>query len=69
LGQYRDACRGRVDGVSIETARPLLEQFETLLAVGQTTRDDLRGVTRIGAKKAEAIFSLFHEQQSLTRSN
>jgi ERCC4-type nuclease len=56
-------------GVSIETARSLLEHFETLLAVGQATRDDLRGITGIGAKKAEAIFALFNEQQPLTRSN
>jgi ERCC4-type nuclease len=56
-------------GVSVETARAVLERFQTLLAVGQATIDDLRAVPGVGAKRAEAISDLFHERQSLTRSN
>ena len=56
-------------GVSIGTARSLLEHFETLLAVGQATINDLRAVPGVGAKRAEAISALFHERQSLTRPN
>jgi Fanconi anemia group M protein len=56
-------------GVSVETARSVLERFPTLLAVAHATLDDLRAVPGVGAKKAEAIFALFHERQALTRSN
>jgi ERCC4-type nuclease len=56
-------------GVSVKTARSIVERFPTLMSVGKATRDDLRGVPGVGAKQAEAIFALFHEQQPLTRSN
>jgi ERCC4-type nuclease len=56
-------------GVSVETARSILARFETLTAVSQAHLDDLRRVPGVGAKKAEAIFGLFHERQALTRSN
>jgi ERCC4-type nuclease len=56
-------------GVSVETARSILARFATLTAVSQAHLDDLRRVPGVGAKKAEAIFALFHERQALTRSN
>ncbi len=56
-------------GVSVETARSVLHRFPTLLAVSQATVHDLRAVPGVGAKRAEALFALFHEQQPLTRSN
>ena len=56
-------------GVSVETARAVLEHFQTLLDVGQATLDDLRAVQGVGARKAGEIFALFHEPQTLTRSN
>jgi ERCC4-type nuclease len=56
-------------GVSIETARSIIERYETLGAVSRATRDDLRRIPGVGAKKAGAIVDLFHERQALTRSN
>lgn len=55
-------------GVSAETARSILETFKTLNAVGQATLHDLRAVPGVGARKAEAVFALFHDRQPLTRS-
>jgi Fanconi anemia group M protein len=56
-------------GVSVKTARSILARYETLTAVSHATFDDLCAVPGVGAKKAEAIFALFHERQALTRSN
>jgi ERCC4-type nuclease len=63
------AALAAATGVSVETARSVLERYGTLGAVSQATQDDLRRIPRVGAKKAEAIVALFHERQSLTRSN
>jgi ERCC4-type nuclease len=63
------AALSSAPGVSVETARSILERFETLLAVGQATLHDLRCVPGVGTKKAEAIFDLFHDRRPLTRSN
>jgi ERCC4-type nuclease len=56
-------------GISSETARSILERFQTLTAVSQATLHDLRAIPGVGAKKAEAIIALFNEHQALTRSN
>jgi DNA excision repair protein ERCC-4 len=56
-------------GVSVKTARSILARYQTLTAVSQATFDDLCAVPGVGAKKAEAIVALFHEQQPITRSN
>lgn len=50
-----------LDGVGYETAKNILEEFETVREVANASQDDLTSANGVGPKTASKIYSAFNE--------
>lgn len=60
LQERKENCLCAIEGISIKTAKQLLECYGTVINLANETVDNLKKIKGIGPKTAQHIYDLFH---------
>ena len=64
-----EAALASAPGVSLYTARAILDRFPSLSAVTQASQAQLQSVPGVGPTRAQSVHALMHERQGIAKSN